>query len=77
VDLPAGGSATSTAPCTVAGAEATCTNTVTASVPTGVTERHSSDNTATDVDTILFPATAVSGNGFDDGTTDWWSVTVP
>ncbi|MBL8299140.1 MAG: DUF11 domain-containing protein [Rhodanobacteraceae bacterium] len=76
VNLPAGGSVTYTAACTVsAAATGTTSNTATVAAPVGVTDTNPADNTATDVDTItpipgaaLTASKTVTGSTFAPGT---------
>jgi hypothetical protein len=75
VDLPAGGSATFTMECTVAGdATGLLTNTASVTAPVGVSDPAPGNNVATDVDTtdpLLFTS------GFETGDTSEWSGQEP
>ena len=67
VNLPAGGSVTYTASCSIsAGATGSLTNTATVSAPAGVTDPTPGNNSATDTDTLPPPITPIhdiQGNG--------------
>jgi len=70
VGLPAGGSVTYTASCTVSGAAAgTIDNTATVTAPGGVTDPAPGNNSATDTDTVtVLPGASVSGTKTVAGT---------
>jgi uncharacterized repeat protein (TIGR01451 family) len=75
VDLPAGGSATYTASCTVdPGAEfSELANTATITAPAGVSDPEPDDDSATDTDS----GPVIFADGFESGDTSAWSATVP
>ncbi len=74
--LPAGGSATYTATCTIAlAATGTLVNTATATVGGGVSDPAPGNNSATDTDTLL--SLTIFVDGFESGGTGQWSASVP
>lgn len=74
VNLPAGGSVTYTAICTIdPAASGSLVNTAGVATGAGVTETSVGNNQATDTDTITTPP--VFADGFESGTTGRWSAT--
>lgn len=74
VNLPAGGSVTYTAICTIdPAASGSLVNTAGVATGAGVTETSVGNNQATDADTITTPP--VFADGFESGTTGRWSAT--
>ena len=78
VNLPAGGSVTYTAVCSVSGsASGTLTNTATVTAPGGVPDPNTADNSATDIDTLIVAPTAdVAITKTDGATTEIPGTTV-
>ncbi len=77
VTIPSGDSIVYAASCTVAAASGTCSNSATVAPPAGTIDPDPSDNSSTDSDHITALADFIFEDGFDDGSTTAWSMTVP